>query len=70
MTGLERIIVTNRTTGEVAGFTNVTAEVDGGANGNYLIANQLVGTDAELAEILAQSMRRMEAIGQTEAGIA
>ena len=68
MTAPQRIIVTMRTPDATPGFTMVMAEVDGGCNGGYMVANNLVGTDGELEEIRFQSARRMEAIDQTGAG--
>lgn len=69
MTQPQRVIVTGRSANAMPGFTMVMAEVDGGANGHYIIADSLVGTDEELDEIREQSTRRMEAIDQTGAGV-
>lgn len=68
MTEPQRVIVTGRSADATPGFTMVMAEVDGGVNGHYMIANSLVGTDAELTEIREQSARRAEAIDQTRPG--
>lgn len=46
----------------------VMAEVDGGANGHYMVADNLVGKQEELDEIAAQSLRRKEAIDATQPG--
>lgn len=69
MTQPARVIVTGRSPDAATGFTMVMAEVDGGAAGHFMVANSIVGTDAELDEIRAQSARRMEAADQTQAGV-
>lgn len=63
-----RVTVMNRTAGPVHGFTMVRAEVENGVNGDYVIANNLVGTQGELDEIRAQSTKRQEIIEATKAG--
>lgn len=68
MTQPEPVVVLSRTAGPVHGYTTVKAEVDGGATGEYLVADHIVATPGEVDEIREQSRRRMEAIRATEAG--
>lgn len=68
MTQPQRVIVTARAPSGIPEFTMVTAEVDGGASGDYVVSAVIVGTEAELEEIRNQSARRMEAIDATGAG--
>lgn len=63
-----RITVTKRTPGPVSGFTTVHALVDDGVSGDYLLADRLVGTQAEVDEIRAQSNVRLELRLATQAG--
>lgn len=63
------IIVRDRRPSEVFGYTTVTAQVDNGESGDYLIKNHLAGTQAEIEEILAQSAHRTEAREATKAGV-
>jgi hypothetical protein len=68
MSDQDRIIIIGRTDSVARGFQRVHAQVANGVTGEYEIANGLVGTDAELEEIRAQSARRAEAIDQTRPG--
>lgn len=52
----------------VPGFVRVFAIVDGGDSGDYTIAENLIGTDAEIREILAMSADRMATRDATRAG--
>lgn len=69
MTTPSPILITGRRPSEVEGFTSVTAQIQDGASGDYLVANEIVGKPEELEEILAQSEHRMEAIRATSHGI-
>lgn len=69
MTEAQRIIVTGRTAGPIEGYTTVRAEVDGGASGDYLIADGLIATQGELDAIRQMSERRKGAIDATRSGI-
>lgn len=64
-----RVIVTSRTAGPVHGFTTVFAMVDGGSTGEYQIADKLVGTQAEIDEIRAQSAVRQSLRDATSPGV-
>lgn len=68
MTEPSHVTIRTRRASEAPGFTIVTAMVDGGDSGDYTIASSLVGTDAEVREILAQSQQRMESRDATRAG--
>lgn len=64
----DSVHIQRRTDTGIPGFTTVTAIVDGGDSGDYAIANNLVGTDAEVREILAMSASRVADRDATRAG--
>jgi len=63
-----RVRIVNRVESGQPGFMTVNAHVDGGENGEYTVANHLVGTDDEVAEILTQSGERADTRSATAAG--
>lgn len=62
------VTVTWRADGPVHGFTTVHAFVKSGDTGEYIIASHLVGTQAEIDEILAQSAVRQQIRLATQTG--
>lgn len=62
----EDITIKNRIPGAAPGYTTVNATIAGGENGEYLIADQLVGTPDELDEILKQSSERQDTRAATK----
>lgn len=62
------VTIRERRPSDARGFTVVTAIVADGDSGEYVIANSLVGTDAEVREILAMSADRVANREATRAG--
>ncbi len=68
MTQPARILITDRKPSGVDGHTAVTAQVDDGDSGEYLIANWLVNSEAEILEIREQATKRAAIRSATAAG--